>query len=458
VVDLNIPVYRARLYFADGKPVRYLLLTDLEQETAFLLTGCPDFSARLGLWQQPARQIPVKFGSNGLVRISSGKLLELARDSSYSISEVVLSAGEYTVSTGAVIIDLASVAAGVCTGTGYRACVCTAGDLTRILDMCTEICRGVAAGRRYNLNRIPRFNPSLDEWIFSLFACTGVFDEVDILVSGKKVDWTGQVKNEQLRRHLEFIIKARTGRWTGLPAPAAEKELLLSVERWQKALNQALMPYRSEEEVPGLSEWADEVRRHHVWYRSGIARLTGGQLLSTAWVHYHRNLFENAVSHLNNIKGGPPLITGLRDFLHVLLLLRLARIESARKLIESREPGGILEVAFLLLQYALSIFYGEKPRETPEARPGLLTQLPLRAEDETFLELVARALNNPAEVEANPPDTRDWLLLWFLVNLCSNQQKKAELARKLLQHGDQIPASPEKIKILDRLMKLAEVK
>jgi hypothetical protein len=458
VVELNIPVYRARLYYKDGKPVRYILLTELEHEVFFLLTGTPEASGWLGLWQQPERQMPVDFESSGMVRVSSSKLLELVRNSSYSINEVVINAGEHTVSTGAVIINLASVTSSVCAGIGYQACVCTAGNLTRILDICTEICRGVAGGRRYNLNRIPKFHPSLDGWIFSLFACVGIFDEVDILVSGKNFDWTECVINEQLRRLLDFIIQARIGRWTGLSVPAAEKELLPSVDRWQNALNQLLLVYMNGEEVLDLSEWAGEIRRHFFRYRSGIARFTGGQLLSKAWVYYRCNLFEKAIANLNIIKEGPPLITELRDFLHILLFLRLARMKSARTLIASVEPGRTLETVFLLLQYTISIFHGEMTRERPKTLTGLLAQLPLRSEDETFLEQAARAWNNPEDVEANPPDTNDWLLLWFFANLCTNQQKKAELAWKLLQHGDRIPASPEKTEILDRLMKLAEVK
>lgn len=448
VVGLNIAVYRARMYFADGKPVRYLLLTDLEQETIFLLTGCPDSEAWLGLWQQPAREIPVKFDSGGMVRISSDLLLELLRDCSHSINEVVLRSGDYTVSTGLVVFDLESVIADICAGAACRACVCTAGDLIRILDICSELCREVTTGRCYNLNRIPRFHPSLDEWIFSLFACACVFDRVNILLSGKKVNWTERVGNEKLCLLLDFIIRVQNGRWAGEGLPAGS-EVLPPVERWKNALKQFFMTRIAGEGTADLSEWANEVRHHRSKFRSRIALMTGGYSLTGAWVRYHRGLFESALSLLNNMEEGPPVLRELRNFLCILLLLRLARIEAAGRAVKSLRSGSNLQPVFSLLEYVVKILNGDTVPEQ-QFQVEFLTHLPLRAEDRVFLEIASRNCRNSANLEVDPFDSQDWLLLWFLINSCSNSQRKIKLAEKLLGLRDRIQPSPEKTKIIER--------
>ncbi|NSW84266.1 MAG: hypothetical protein HPY90_13525 [Syntrophothermus sp.] len=451
---IGFPVHRASIYYDDGKPVRYLLSSELYEEKDLILTGYPYSDALLGIWQQPSRHLPVKFDGRRLVRITSNQLLQLVKDSNCSINEIILITGEHKVSTGTVIIDLNSVFTSVYAGTGCDVSVCTAKNLIRVLDFCTKICQGIVTGHSYNLNSFPCFHPSFDEWIYSVFACAGVFDDVNILVSGKKVDWIDRIKNEKLKQLLTFYTKIRNGQWNG-NIPTGEIELLPPVERWQVALRRVILPYTSGRKILNLSEWFGEIRRQQLRYCSSIAGLPGGRLLSTAWVHYNRHLFERAIAELENIKESSPLIAELRDFLQVLLLLRLARTEMARILIENRKSSGELEMAFMLLQYVLRIFYGEKTGAAPtHLQPEILAELPLRKEDEIFLKLAARTWVNAADVEKNPPESEDWLVLWFLVNLCSDRHQKAGMARKLLQLGKQIPSSPEKVKILEYLKSL----
>lgn len=457
VAGIKIPVYRARFYSPEGNPVRYLIQTEPDTEAVFLLTGCPDSEARLGLYRMPAGHVPVKFDADGLARVSWEHILKLVKDCGYSITEVVLTAGEHTASTGAVVIDFPSVSAGICAGTGYQACVCTAQNLTRVLDVCTQICQGVPAGQRYNLSRLPRFHPVLDEWIFSIFACAAVFDEVDVLVGGQKFDWVEKISSEELRLILDFVNECRMGRWTG-ERPPEKREALPPVGRWRDAFDRLLQPFVSGGEIPDLSEWADEIRRHHTRFRSGIALMTGGHSLSAAWVCYHRGLFESALSLLNNVGESPPAVTELCDFLRVLLLLRLARTGAARQVAESKWRGGSLQLAFSVLQYVLRTLDGEETGPARQIPVGILTDLPLRAEDRVLLEAASGNRNNPPEVEEGSAECEDWLLLWFLASSASSPQRKAELAGKLLRVKDTIPASPEKTAILGRLIRFAEVK
>lgn len=457
MAGIDIPVHRARLYFPDRKPARYLIKTELKKNTTLLLTGYPDSEARLQLHRTPASNVPIKFDADGLARVSSEQLLKLVEDCGHSIAEVIQITGEHTVSTGAVIIDFHSVSTGICTGTGYRACVRKARNLTALLDVCTQICKGVLPGRRYNLSRIPRFNRLLDEWIFSIFACAAAFEEVDVLVGGRKYNWVEEIGDEKLRYILDFISLSRMSRWTG-EFPPSRNDVIPPVERWQNMLAQFLLPYIADEGTPGLSEWADEVRHHRTRFRSGIALMKGGYSLSSAWVCYHRGLFESALSLLNNMGEGPPVLTELRNFLYVLLLLRLARMEAARQAIESRQPGGNFQPAFSLLEYVVRTLNAEETGPSRQFRTEIINQLPLRAEDRVFFEMASKNRSNPADKDAVPNDGQYWLLLWFIILSCSDPQLKSELAEQLLRSGDKIPPSPEKTKIIERLNKFSEVK
>lgn len=457
VAGIKIPVHRARLYSPEGNPVRYLIQTEPDMETVFLLTGCPDSEARLGLYRIPAGHVPVRFDADGLARLSWEDILKLVTNCGYSITEMVLTAGEYTASTGAVVIDFPSVSTGICAGAGYQACVCTAQNLTRVLDVCTQICQGVPSGRRYNLSRLLRFHPVLDEWIFSIFACAAVFDGVDVLVGGQKVDWIEKISSEDLRLVLGFVNECQMGRWTG-ERPPDRKEALPPVERWRNALDQFLLPYIAEGGIPGLSEWAGEIRRHQTSFRSGIGRLAGGHSLSAAWVCYHRGLFESALSLLNNVGESPPIVTELCDFLRILLLLRMARTGAARKAADSKRRGGSLQPALSLLQYVLQTLDGEETVPARQIPLDSLADLPLRTEDRVLLEAASENRNNPLGADQGSVESEDWLLLWFLASSASSPQRKSELARKLLRVKDRIPASPEKTAILQRVIRFTEVR
>lgn len=456
-IGVHIAVHRARMYLPDGSPVRYLLRTELEKRTTLLLKGYPEADARIGLWQQPGGGVPVKFDAGGLAQIATEQLLKLMDASGNAIVEIVLTLDGYTVTTGTVVIDPAAVTACIHGGTGCSACVHTAGNLMKILDLCARICRGLPPGQRYNLERVPGFHPELDEWIFSLLACAEIFDGVEISVGGRRFDWTKEIAGEDLRLVLE-LARGFPANGRGGTVPLAGKELLPPVERWRRAPALTLMPHTAEW-APDFSEWADEVGRHLVVFRNNIARLQGGHALTAAWVHYHRGLFESSLSLLANIEHGPGVVTGLRNFLRALVLMRLTRFEPARDVVESGNPAPFLKPLFTLLRYILETIAGDRS-EPPIPHPDLLDVLPLRPEDKAFLDLAVEAGNGngPSAVAADSPASGDWLTLWFLLNSCPDTREKARLAGKLLGLFDRIPASPEKAGMKEILKKIPGVK
>ncbi len=447
-VNISIPVFRARLYSTDGKAVRYLVLSDLEEEVDFSLTGYPGSEGGVALWQRPASQISVTFDTRGLSRISSRQLLRLARESGHSINEVVVVTGGHTVSTGAVIIDLGSVSASVCAGDSCSISVCTTRDLYKVLDLCTKLCRGTTNGRCYDLSRVPQYHPLLDEWVFSLFACASVFDDVHVLVSGNRVNWIDRIQDQKLRQLLGFLVSFQSGHWSG-ERPADGEEVVPPVQRWRENVRSILDISGSG--IPGLSRWSDEVVRHQTRFRSQIACIRNGHVLTRAWVYYHCGHAESALALLNNLGEVPPLLEELRDVLHVLLLLRLARLRAATEFIQAKGPGVNLEQVFSLLERVVKTLNSENPGTMRELHTNILKYLPLREEDKVLLETAAGLGRTPTVKGSDCPVVQDWLLLLLLLHSCSDPGEKAELGEQLLRLRDQIPASPDKKDILEQL-------
>jgi hypothetical protein len=455
-VPVDIPLYRARIYDADGRPVRYFLLHRAPEET-LLVTGRPGATAVLGLWQQPGRQLPLQFDSDGRATIASVRLQELVRDSNCSINEVVMTLDGFTVSTGTILIEYTALFGDICSGKTYRACTASAGDLLKILDLCRELCRGGTARKKYKLSSLPRFDPVLDEQIMAVFACAEVLDDVEIMVSDRRVDWAQQLGNTGPGRVIDCLNRIRTGQQVAKLLPADTRSLP-PVQRWQDRLEVLFSTVPAGAGRQYLQAWATEVCRLQHNLRSEIARLKGGQILTGAWIKYRRGQLESALATAACIEDGPPLIRELQELLRTVLLLRLARVKQAAEALKSVPAGDMLQQVFALLKYAVQMFNGQEAGPVPPAGRDLLACLPLRQEDSLFLEQVAYHCGGGAPPAVSPEDCRDWLLLWFLVRICTDPQRRKELAGRFLTLAENIPLSPERKDIVEYCKTAAGVK
>jgi len=454
-VSLNIPVYRAGLYDEEVKPVRYILREELSQNKGFLLSGYPNSRANLTVLQQNT-SLPVVFDESGLSYISSRQLLELLSDNDCHINELFLYDGNRIVSTGAVIIDLMFIAKAIYSGNLPKVNVSSSESLIEVLSICSNLCSNDLQEKDFNLKKFPDFHPSLNELVFSIFACAEIFDNVNISVEGKNVDWISHIKDERMKQLLKICSQIKDGNVCNrdsLETKAAK--VLIPVERWYTRL---LCFTDIDEWTLSLSEWALEIKHRKINYKSKIAQLPCGHLLSYAWVQYLSGYYERALESLRKITDAPSIIIELRDFLFILLLLRTLRFEAAKEIVKNGRTRTFLEACFLLFEHILKVFSEEKnATKKINLQSDILFKLPLRREDEIFLKFAIEAFNGLQE-EKSLIESEDWLLLLFLVNFYADEHLKISAAAKLLSMVDMIPPSPEKSNIINRLKNTVEVK
>lgn len=453
-VSLNIPVYRAGLYNEEVKPVRYILKEELCQNKGFLLSGYPNSRANLTVLRQNT-SLTIVFDESGLSYISSRQLFELLSDNDCPINELFLYDGNRIVSTGAVVIDLTVVARAVYSGNLPKVNASSSESLIEVLSICSNLCSNDLQEKEFNLKKFPDFHPTIDELVFSIFACAEVFDDVKIFVKGKNVEWISLVKDERLQQLLRVCIQVKNGnKYSEDTLDEKAAKALLPVERWYAAL---LRFTNVEEWFFSLSEWALEIKNRRSNYKSKIAQLPCGHILSQACTQYLLVHYETALENLRKITSAPSIIIELRDFLYVLLFLRSLRFEAAKQVIENSKHS-ILETCFLLFEYILKVFSGkESSGKKLSFQEDILFRLPLRKEDEIFLKFVVEALHG-LKKEESLIESQDWLLLLFMVNFVSNEHLKKLTALKLLSIVDTIPPSPEKAGIIRHLKNTVEVK
>lgn len=454
-VSLIIPIYRVGIYDEEEKPVRYILREELDRDKDFLLSGYPNSRANLTVLQQNT-SLPVVFDENCLSYISSRQLLELLSDNDFHINELFLYDGNRIVSTGAVVIDLMSVAKAIYSGNIPRVNVGCNESLKEVLNICSNLCSNDLHVKEFNLKKFPDFHPALNELVFSIFACAKIFDDVNIYVEGKNVDWVSYIKDERMKQLLKVCSELKRGNvcnWDSLDIGAAK--VLIPVERWY---NRLLCFTDIDEWTSSFSEWAIEIKHRKIKCKSKLAQLPCGHLLSKAWIQYLAGYYERALEILRKITEAPSIILESRDFLFILLLLRTLRFEAAKEIVRNCRSRIFFKECFLVFENILNIFTeGKKATEGINFQTNIFYKLPLRKEDEIFLRNVVDEFNGIKE-EEKLIKSEDWLLLLFLANCCTNERLRLSAIYKLLNMVDKIPPSPEKSNIISSLKNTIEVK
>lgn len=449
---IRIRVYRAGIYYLSGVRVRYISFSELEKENTFLLTGYPDALVQVCISGKEKQKRELQFDGHGLARLSSGDLLEIARKSGSQVCEVLLEYAGKTVSTGVVLIDLREIQERTYRG---ESCVITsssAGNLEKIIRLCLDLIS--RPGRNLEINRLPRFCPDFDDWFTAMLACASVFDNAVITVGEENFDWESKVKNPRVREALR-VYQERAAGITFEESITAEVEALPAVERWQQAMARVLRRGTLEGRIDILREWADEIRKRKGPFRCQIASQPGGNLLTRAWRFYLENETGGALDIINNMRDGSPLVDDLKNLLRLIIFLRLARIETARKVaLEARLTTDIAQVYGIFCKALPGV---TSPLSDFNLRVGLKVAavLPLHGEDMVFLEKVAALETQMSEIVHYCRTSSDWLLLYAVINLLKPGPDRSYLASKLLALKDQIPASPEKEAIINQAMILS---
>lgn len=442
-VGIEIPVYRARLCFRNRNIIRYMLTSEINHESEIYVSGLPETSASLGLYQQPDVAVDIEFDENGMAQINQGRLLELYKDPGHPVNEIILTLDGTTVSTGACIIDLSALKTSIFKGDfsdHYKA----AGDLFKILELCAAICRGFDENEcEFNLNRIPQFNPQLDKMVFSIFACASVFDGIDILVSGGRVDWKHMVDSECFIELLDCFVRGEDYGCHPRQISGMIDECFPAVERWRKCLQRYIEP-KTKQLEDLLGEWASEVKRHQTNFRSRISRTPDGYKLSQAWVSYHCGSFSNALSHLYDLKPGLEIHSDLYMILCGLLYLRMARIREARKTLEAGYKATLMADIYTLLEYIVKTLNGERTGIVKPIDTKNVALIPLRKEDLELFRIAVLILDGRGmEITSSYNEFNDWLQLFFMIVAVPGSHEKIKMVKRFIQLKDSIPQTPD---------------
>ncbi len=445
-VGIRIPVYRAGLFNAAGKPIRYLSLSQLKEHKKFFLTGYPDAEAELLVNKNHAHTLT--FNHEGFAEIGSD-VLQAAFDN--EISELYLRCQGRKVSTGAVFVNLEKIKKSV-----YQKNLCiTETEWGKNLEHALQLCINIVNKPlpHISLDRLPNFFEEFDGWFYTILACACVFDDTVITVGNSVLDWKKLPINDKKKRMLEYIFNCRhSGEGKSVDFDA---DMLPAVERWLKTAAGCVGTGFEENSTDLLIKWAADVNGKGV-PKSEIARQRGGQLIIRAWKHYLAGEYQTTITIINNINKSSGFVKDLKDLLHLLVLLRMLRIGAAKEVFERINPRHkgirlILETLMQALNVSAKNTVKEKETKENEILDGMLEILPLRSEDKILIKQCESFSQNYTEAIEYCKQSDDWLLMIIAIAKLSSGAERDCFVDKLINMRERIPASPEKNMLFDKL-------
>ncbi|WP_003545347.1 hypothetical protein [Desulfotomaculum nigrificans] len=443
-VGIRVPVYRAGLFHVSGERIRYISLSELKEHEKLLLTGYPGAEAKLFVNENYVRT--VTFNQEGFGEISCDDL-QLTADFNSEISELYLYCQGRKVSTGAVFINLEEIKKSV-----YQGKPCTietewGKNLKIVLQLCTKIVNKPQS--HIPINLLPGFCKEIDEWFYTILACACVFDDTVITIKNSVLDWKTLIIDSKKKKLLEYIFNCRRGEDTEF-VDDVDTGMLPAVERWIK-ITDSLTGTDSEDYSKDMFiEWAGDVNGKGP-PKSVIAGQKGGKLVTRAWKHYLAGENEKATEIINNINEPAGFVNDLKCLLHSLVLLRMLRISAAKELfgkITPRHKG--IRLVYKTLMKALNISDGSIV-DSNELLNDMSEILPLRSEDKILIKQCANFDQNSAEAIQCCKRSDDWLLTVIAVEKLKSGTDRNSLIDKLMNLKDQIPESPEKNRLFDKL-------
>ncbi|NLK51048.1 MAG: hypothetical protein GX295_01185 [Syntrophomonadaceae bacterium] len=299
-VNLRVPVYRSRMYFTDGRPVRYLMDLDCEKSEAFILTGFPETRARAFFLGHPDQETDLIFDYQGRARISFQTLFDLIINSSTPINELMLNWNGQTVNTGAIVIKFKDLFTRIYSGEENLGIAPSSKTLMQVVRLCWSLCH--QPPKEITFREFPEINPCFDEWLRTLCACASLIDRTRITIAGEYPDWISELGSQEIQRILGLYQAYKTGSEFKMGEfDLINISVIPPVERWRVELEKARAQFGAVGISAVLIDWANEVRHHRVPYYSQVANQSGGQLMSTAWDHYLYGNQQEALNLLYNL-------------------------------------------------------------------------------------------------------------------------------------------------------------
>ena len=447
---IRVPVYRTGLYESGGRHIRYGCFSDLEKDTEFAVRGYPGEAGQIHVTGKTSPQITVQFDRNGRASVNSGKLLEMVRAGDSQVCEVVIECSDKTASTGTVLIDLSELRKRIYQDEPYVLAIEHARNLLNIITLCHRICRAPIPAR--SLNFLPKFCHGFDEWMVTILACANVFDKSVITVGNEEIDWVDKIKNLEIKKAL-LVYRQENTEITGFSKlKNTSIDTLPGVKRWRDALDLHIRFNTAEGIADTLKDWADDVIRRRGPFRSRFSNHPGGNLLSRAWRLYLEGRKDDALALIYNLDRGSEVVFDLKNILHTLLLLRLARIQAVNDMVSRVQFSTDLARFYGIIRFAMSVLSGNPLSLEEGAGIETVETLPFHNKDsKLFKNVVSLSRKKIDEVIQDCDISEDWLLLWIVFNYLKPGKERTNLASRLLRIRNTMPASPDKGAIIERL-------
>lgn len=442
-VDISIPVYRTAVYRSDGQPVRFIDLSELRlTKEDFKVLGLPGATGELCLFNNLKNRIPVSFDSGGICTINSMELAGIFTEAEQPLDEIMADCSGEQIPTGMVVFNLNILRTRVYAGNTDFTGPPSAKNLIKALKLCGNLCISKTQPLAFS-NTIPPIHAGFNDFVNEILACATVFDETEISVGGRPYDWISTVKNNNLRR---LLVSFRSGNLEGLSKETYTiLDDLPDVQRWKTAMENSMKQFTTEGLLDWLREWAGEIKKHRVPYKSMIAREPSGEILSKAWEFYLKGRTGEAIAQVNNIETGSHIISGLKGFLHALLLMRSGRILTARRAVEDSVIKTPLTPAMDLLANLINILSGAGGLSAIEKNGlNIIKEFPLRHEDIELFRFAEELNESPGYIFKQFGDNGDWIITLIGINCLKDSEYRGKLVSILERAEKSMPVSPEK--------------
>ena len=447
--QIKIPVHRVRLYNSLGRAVRYITPNESGKQGRFIITGPPGASASVTT-VSGSKVKDIVFDHRGRCDIDSGSLLEITASGIYPVEQMIVSLETSTIRTGVIILDIERIKQKLITGSDGIYPQGIDGLIIDIIRLCKELCHFPT--QRRNLQRMPNIHPDIDSWLNTLLACAQVFDSSEILVDGRIYNAIQHLQDKTLKRALT-VISAQDEVLSN-ELDSIDISSIPDIGRWRTTVKKVIKKCSWEGTLGHLEDWSREIKSGYGIYRSYISSIPGGRVLTEAWERYYVGNYSAALGAINSLKSNSDMVCTLRDILYVFLLLRTARLQEAcRKCIGVRHQSltNALCTIGMLVEALNGLFIRNSNCEVITRES--CRALPLRTEDYVLTETMYD-LTHGKKLEVFNQDT-DWLLL-LLICMTSDDSSVTVKAAQVLRSRADIPPSPEKSIILDKLPRFKE--
>ena len=450
-----ILINRACIYTEKGRPLRYVDISEFSKDSkSLLIKGLPLKVGTLCTSHEQSKHIEIIFDVNGIVRLDTDKLVELAIGT-FPLIEINIFCDGKVSSTGTCLIKLKELREYVIHDKCYEFPKGVTDNILKVVDLCKKICRGYV---NVDLARKLSFHPAFDDWVYTIFAFGIAIDNSKITIDGNVTDFINKTPSE-----VNKILVSYTNIFSGeLISEAVDfkMENIPSINRWRNAVSETLAIKPEDRVKEIISEWSNELLSTQVQFRSRIYLQTGGIALNRAWSYYLIRDYGEAISVLTNLRKGTYLIGSIKQFLFTLLFMRMGRIESARDctrhqfdfMTEPRSNGDLhFSAVIKTINYLTKMISGNGKIQAGTFLADIAQTLPLNPEDVAIITLI---VNDDCQYQQSViRNCDDWLALFVLFNIVTDEDYKKEIIKRVISLIKYIPRSPEQAGIMDQLNK-----